>query len=67
VAVELRWGGHLRRGGHGGHVAVRVDVGGGRSYTGHERRRRRSSAAPAPAKPRRWGSIKVHEELYWVM
>jgi hypothetical protein len=46
---------------------VRVGVRGGRSYPGHERRRWRSAAAPASAKPRQWGLIKVHEELHGVM
>jgi hypothetical protein len=46
---------------------VRVGVGGGRSYPGHEHRRWGSSAAPVPAKPRRYSSIKVHEELHGVM
>jgi hypothetical protein len=48
VARLLRQGGRVCRGGRGGHVDVRVDVGGGRSRPVHVRRRGSSSAARAP-------------------
>jgi hypothetical protein len=56
----------LARGGSGGHVEVRLDVGDGRNRPVHARRRVSSSAASVPAKPRRTGSIRGHGELHGV-
>jgi hypothetical protein len=50
-----------------GHDEVRLAVGDGRNRSVHERRRMSSSAACAPAYPRRYRSIQGHGELHGVL
>jgi hypothetical protein len=49
-----------------GHNEVRLDGGDGRNRPVHMRRRASSSAASAPAYPRRYRSIQGHMELHGV-
>jgi hypothetical protein len=63
---EVRRGARLAPGGPGGHNGVRLDEGGGRNRPVHVRRRVLSSAAGAPAKPRRSSSNQWHGELHGV-
>jgi hypothetical protein len=57
----------LASGGSYGHDEVRLAVGDGRNRPVHVRRRASSSAACAPAYPRRYKSIQGHEELHGVL
>jgi hypothetical protein len=66
AAREVRRRAGFARGGSGDHVEVRLVVGDGRNRRVHARRRASSSAACAPAYPRRDSSIRVHEELHGV-
>jgi hypothetical protein len=66
AAREVRRRVGLARGDSGGHVEVWLDVGGGRNRPVHAYRRVSSSAASIPAKPRRAGSIRGHDELHGV-
>jgi hypothetical protein len=60
--VQRRVG--LAPGGPCGHNKVRLDGGDGRNRPVHVRRRASSSAASAPAYPRRYRSIQGHGELH---
>jgi hypothetical protein len=62
--VELRRRVEREWGASGGHVEVRVGVGGDRSWSGHGLRRMSSSAMSVPATPRRYSSIRPHVELH---
>jgi hypothetical protein len=57
----------LASGGPCGHNEVRLDDGGGRNRPVHVRRRASSSAARAPAYPRRYKSIQGHGKLHGVL
>jgi hypothetical protein len=57
----------LASGGPCGHDEVRLDDGDGRNRLVHVRKRASSSAAGAPAYPRRYRSIQGHEELHGVL
>jgi hypothetical protein len=57
----------LARGDSGGHSEVRLGDGDGRNRRVHVRRRASSSAACAPAYPRRYSSIRGHGELHGVL
>jgi hypothetical protein len=59
------WG--LASGGPCGQNEVRLDDGDGRNRPVHVRRRVSSSAACAPAYPRRYKSIQGHGELHGVL
>jgi hypothetical protein len=59
--------GGLASGGLRGHNEVRLDNGDGRNRPVHVRRRVSSSAACAPAYPRRYRSIQGHVELHGVL
>jgi hypothetical protein len=50
-----------------GHNEVRLNDGDGRNRPVHVHRRASSSAASAPAYPRRYRSIQGHEELHGVL
>jgi hypothetical protein len=54
-------------GGPCGHIEVWLDDGDGRNRPVHVRRRASSSAACAPAYPRRYRSIQGNGELHWVL
>jgi hypothetical protein len=57
----------LASGGSCSHNEVRLDDGDGRNRPVHVRRRASSSAACAPAYPRRYRSIQGHRELHGVL
>jgi hypothetical protein len=57
----------LAPGGSGGHSETRLDGGGGRNRPVHVRRRVNSSAASAPAYPRRHRSIQGHGKVHGVL
>jgi hypothetical protein len=57
----------LASGGPCGHDEVRLDDGDGRNQPVQLRRRASSSAAGAPAYPRRYSSIQGHRKLHGVL
>jgi hypothetical protein len=57
----------LASGGPCGHDEVWLNVGDGRNWPVHARRRASTSAACAPAYPRRYMSIQGHGELHGVL
>jgi hypothetical protein len=61
---EVRRRAGLASGSPCGHDEVRLDNGDGRNWPVHVRRRASSSAACAPAYPRRYSSIQGHEVLH---
>jgi hypothetical protein len=63
--VQRRVG--LASGGPCGHSEVQLDEGDGRNRPVHVRRRASSSAASAPAYPRRYRSIQRHGELHGML
>jgi hypothetical protein len=63
--VQRRVG--LASGGPCGHNEVWLDDGDGQNRPVHVRKRASSSAASAPAYPRRYRSIQGHEELHGVL
>jgi hypothetical protein len=67
AAREVRRRVGLAPGSSCGHDEVRLAVGDGRNRSVHERRRVSSSAACAPAYPRRYRSIQGHEKLHEVL
>jgi hypothetical protein len=67
VAREVRRRAGLAPGSPCGHDEVRLDDGDGRNRPVHVRRRASSSAAGAPAYPRRYSSIQGHGKLHGVL
>jgi hypothetical protein len=67
VAREVRRRAGLASGGPCGHDEVRLDDGDGRNRPVHVRRGASSSAAGAPAYPRRYSSIQGHIKLHGVL
>jgi hypothetical protein len=67
VANEVRRRAGLALGSPCGHGEVRLDDGDGRNRPVHVRRRASSSAAGAPAYPRRYSSIQGHRKLHGVL
>jgi hypothetical protein len=67
MAREVRRRVGLALGGPCGHDEVRLDDGDGQNRPVHVRRRASSSAAGAPAYPRRYMSIQGHGELHGVL
>jgi hypothetical protein len=62
--MEVRRRAGLASGSPCGHDEVRLDDGDGRNRPVHVRMRASSSAAVAPAYPRRYSSIQGHEKLH---
>jgi hypothetical protein len=67
MARKVRQRVGLASGGPCGHNEVRLDGGDGRNRPVHVRRQASSSAACAPAYPRRYRSIQGHGELHRVL
>jgi hypothetical protein len=67
VAREVRRRAGLAPGSLCGHYKVRLDDGDGQNRPVHVRRRASSSAAGAPAYPRRYSSIQGHGKLHEVL